>query len=136
MTLSAERLAETFKVSPFTANLALLVLRGRVDPLAHPKRFPRTVDWVNRCCHAPRTAEVKLAALDETLETYGVEGLAVEGAWIDRYHGDIVASYLNTGDTYSPTLLLDHDANRWRLTSWGDFYESVENRYSGESDDG
>lgn len=119
-------IADAFGVSRFTGALALLIIRGRVSPEAHLRRFPRTAEWLRQCYHAPRASEVKLAALDELLGAYGVEALRVEGAWVDRYHGDIVASYLNLGDTYATTLLLDHERQRWRLTSWGDFYEARE----------
>lgn len=124
--MKASRIAETFKVSLFSANLALLIIRGRVDPAAHPKRFPKLAANVAMCWGEPRRSEIKLAALDELLGTYGVEPLRIEGAFVDRYYYDIVASYLNTGDTYSHTLLLDHERRRWKLTSWGDFYEAYE----------
>ena len=126
MAISAKRIEETFSVSAFRANLALLVIRGRVDPENHPARFPRTADWIRQCYHAPSTSEIKLSALDELLQTYGVEPLRVPGVWVDRYHGDVVASYLNTGDTYRLTLLLDHESRRWKLTSWGDWLERYE----------
>lgn len=127
--MKASRIAETFQVSSFTANLALLIIRGRVKPEDHPRRFPKTCRWVDQCYNAPRRSEIKLAALDEILGTYGAEALRIEGAWVDRFYGDIVATYLNTGDTYAPTLLLDHESSVWKLTSWGDFYESAEARY-------
>ena len=77
----------------------------------------------------PRTS-AQAAALDELLRIYGVEPIRIEGAFIDRYHFDIVASYLNTGDAYATTLLLDHDEQRWTLTSWGDFLEANESKYT------
>lgn len=126
MAIAASRISETFDVSPFSANLALLIIRGRVKPADHPGRFPRTAAWLSQCYHRPSSSEIKLAALDELLGTYGVEPIRVPGAWIDRYHGDIVASYLNIGDTYTITLLFDHETSRWKLTSWGDWYEAFE----------
>ena len=126
--MKAARLAEIFDVSLFDANLALLILRGRWTPERSPKRFPRTCRWLDQCFHRPRNSEIKLEALDELLRTCGVEPIRIEGAWIDRYYMDIVASYLNVGETYATTLLLDHEEQRWRLTSWGDFYEANEHR--------
>jgi len=125
--MKASRLAETFSVSLFTGNLALLVLRGRVDPTKHTNRFPLTNRWIGSCYHYPRTQEIKLEALNELLGGYGVECIRLEDSW-DTFYGDCVASYINLGDTYTPTLLLDHQQNRWRLTDWGSWYEAAEQR--------
>lgn len=110
--------------SLFEANLALLIMRGRVDPLNHPRRFPNTCKWIDACYNTPRRSEIKLSALDELLHTYGVEPINDENTFVDSYYGSVIASYLNVGETYMPTILLDHVHSRWRLTSWGDFYES------------
>lgn len=126
--IKASRIAESFRVTSFEANLALLIIRGRIDPLAHPRRFPATARWIGQCYNLPRKSEIKLAALDELLGGCGVEVISDERFYVDSYHGNIVASYVNTGDTYSPTILLDHLSGRYRLTSWGDFYESLESR--------
>lgn len=124
--IAPNRIADTFKVSQFSACMALLIIRGRVNPANHPRRFPQLAAWLRKCYHEPNRREQKLEALNELLGTYGVEALRVEGAWVDSYHGDIVASYLNTGDTYSNTLVVDSESGRWRLTSWGNFYEAYE----------
>ena len=133
--MKAQRIAEVFDCGSFDANLALLIIRGRVDPAKHPRRFPRTVEWAQSCHFPPRKRELKLTALDELLRTHGVEAIQPEGAWVDRYYGSCVASYLNTGDTYAPTLLLDHEVERWKLTSWGDFLEAWEARQVGENEE-
>lgn len=39
-----------------------------------------------------------------------------------------VASYVNFGDTYDTTVLLDHETNRLQITSYGDWVESHGNR--------
>lgn len=126
MAIKAQAIADTFGVSLFSANLALLIIRGRVKPADHPARFPKTAAWLNRCYHQPHSTEIKLAALDELLGTYGVETIDVPGAWVSKFYGSAVASYLNTGDTYRCTLLIDHDSCRWKLTSWGDWFEAFE----------
>jgi hypothetical protein len=115
--VKAQDISDCMDCSLFEANLALLIMRGRVDPLSHPRRFPKTCEWVNTCYNSPRASEVKLCALDELLRTHGVEALSTEDA-------HCAAEYLNTGCTYATTILLDHVHGRWRLTSWGDFYES------------
>ena len=123
--MKAHRLAETFDVSLFTGNLALLVLRGRIDPTKHPKRFSLTNRWIGSCYHRPDNQSIKLEALNELLGGYGVEYIRLEDSW-DPFYGDCAASYINLGDTYTTTLLLDHQQNRWRLIDWGSWYEEAE----------
>ena len=123
--MKASRIAETFDVSLFDANLALLIIRGRIDVTKHPKRFPLTASWLRACYHSPRKPEIKLEALNELLGGCGVECIEVDGRHVDSYYMNTVASYINLGETYAVTLLLDHEPCRWSLTSWADFYESV-----------
>jgi hypothetical protein len=122
--MKAQDISDCMDCSLFEANLALLIMRGRVDPLSHPRRFPNTCKWVDACYNSPHKFEVKLSALDELLRTYGVEHINDKNTYVDSFYGNIVATYLNTGCTYATTILLDHVHGRWRLTSWGDFYES------------
>lgn len=133
--MKAQRIADAFRVTLFEANLALLIIRDRVKPENHPNRFPRTNSWADGCHHYPSRREIKLEALDELLGTCGVEPIIDERIYIDRYHGNIVASYLNTGDTYAETLLFDNYENKWKLMSWGDFVESLDDHPLIEEDD-
>ena len=133
--MKAQRIADNFGVTLFEANLALLIIRGRVKPENHPKRFPRTNSWADGCYHYPNRREIKLEALDELLGTCGVEAISDERIYIDHYHGNTVASYLNTGDSYAETLLFDNYENKWKLTSWGDFVESLDDHPLIEEDD-
>lgn len=65
-----------------------------------------------------------LEAANAALRGYGTE--AIQGAWQDRYYQDIVAVYVNTGDTYNATVLYDVVAGKFQLTTLGDFVESHE----------
>lgn len=59
---------------------------------------------------------------------HGVE--AIRGDYfVDNYYHDIVALYVNMGDTYNPTLLYATDEDRWVLTTWGDWVERNQRRY-------
>lgn len=63
-----------------------------------------------------------MVAVDEALGTFGVE--AITGPeWLDSFHGNVVATYCNTRDSYCPTVLLCHKRGRFLLTSWGDYVE-------------
>jgi len=71
--------------------------------------------------------------LEESIEdageyaTFGVE--AIRGAWHDRYYGDIVALYLNTGETYNCTLIYDCVKERFHVLDWGTFVETAPKYY-------
>ena len=136
--MKASRIAERLNVPLFDANLILLIIRGRFTdekfPSVFERRFPQTDAWLSSCFHKPRPREIALEMLNELIETCGVEAIEDNRFYVDRYYGNIVASYLNTGDSYATTLLLDHIDNRWRLTSWGDFVESLDERAE-ESDE-
>jgi len=85
--------------------------------------FPATNRWIDACYHKPRRLDLILSAMDETFETFGVEPLR-------NRDGDCVAEYLNTGDSYAPTILFLHETRAFRVSSWGDFVETNERRYS------
>ena len=98
------------------------LLDGRKDPMD----YDAVSDWVNRCYTRHSDDELVFRALNSVLGTFGVE--AIEGRWVDRYHMEIQAVYLNTGDTYATTLLLDHETGNVHLTSWGDWVEANERK--------
>lgn len=127
--MKAEQIAEAFDVSLDDAKLALRIVRYEVNPVDMPDRFPNTFNTyrhltsqIERCIGTD--SECRMSALNELLLTHGVEAIRTS-EHIDRYHLDIRASYLNTGDTYNTTILLDHRDNKWLLTSWGDFADSI-----------
>lgn len=72
------------------------------------------------------------AALDYAntlVEGHGVE--AIRGDYhVDGYYQDIVALYVNTGDTYSATILYDTERERYYATTFGDWVEKNQKRYS------
>lgn len=68
-------------------------------------------------------AEQRIEEINSLLHGYGTE--AVRGEWQNGYWCDIVAVYVNMGDTYSTTVVHIRDVG-FRVMSWGDFVE----RYS------
>lgn len=67
------------------------------------------------CYHSPSTMDLRMHALNALGETYGLEH--AEGN-----HG--VVSFLNSGDTYNPTIIYWHGT--YRVQSFGDFVETME----------
>lgn len=126
MAITAASIEKALSVSRFQANLTLLLIRRRVDPTLYPRRFPQTCAWVNACYHPPRNNEVILEAINEIIGGSGVESVGHECIYVDNYYRNTIGSYVNTGDTYSYTILFDHVKKRWKLTTWGDFLETYD----------
>jgi hypothetical protein len=87
------------------------VLRGEIDPLW----FLSVREWADDYHGEPEDWLLKLQAIDLIMEESGVEDLIEDGKPI--------ASYVNNGDTYKPTVVYDHKKEEFLITSWGDFYE-------------
>ena len=120
--LNKDDLQKSFRISPEQADQINGLINGTVDP----QNFSAVEAWVRSCWGMPKHDELVMCAINQIIEGCGVEGLPVEGAWIDSYHHNFIASYVNTGDTYSPTILLDHENEEYLLTTLGDFLEQWE----------
>lgn len=88
-------------------------------------RFPASNQWFNQCHHEPKRLDRILACINEAMGGFGVEAI-----WGENDTHWPVADYINTGDTYSATILFNRETCAFQLTSWGDFYERNERRYS------
>lgn len=97
------------------------IIADIIEGKRSPEDFASVQRWIAQCYHPPRKAELKLEAINEVLEGHGVE--ALRGRHVDNFHYDVQACYVNMGDTYAPTVLLDHEELRWHFTSWGDWIE-------------
>lgn len=122
-----ESLTRTCK-DPNAAEKAAAILNDEFDP----EDIPAVAKWVAKCYHRPSEGELKMAALDAVLEGFGVEAIRVEGEWVSHYHGDLVASYVNQGDTYTETVVHDHETDEFHVTSWGDWLEKWESEHERE----
>lgn len=61
-------------------------------------------------------------AADVLLDGHGVESIRCPSR-------GLLAVYVNTGDTYSATLLCNVATGAWRVTTWGDYVEAFERRH-------
>lgn len=111
-----------YSISYEDAQSVFRLMNGTVDPL----EFKSVKKWISAYGHRPHRAEMVMQALNEVLGGHGVEAIRVEGAWVDTYHHDIVATYVNMGDTYAATVVYDTDHDRFELSTWGDFVERRE----------
>jgi hypothetical protein len=97
----------------------------------------RGIEWLNKLHTEPSKAAREarrilttagsvgraMRYLNELLETYGVEAIR------DR-NGHAVAEYLNTGETYTTTILYDHTTRSFRVTTMGDWVEGYERKHA------
>lgn len=96
---------------------------GRLDP----EVFGSVRSWIRQCFHRPSDTELIMVACNEILEGFGVECL--RGEWLDDFHHDIQASYVNMGDCYLTTVIRDHMRERWLMTTIGDLVEKDSDRF-------
>ena len=82
---------------------------------AELEALPAGAARLRECYHPPKTYDLRLHCLDALGESFGVEGFQLRtGEFCD---------YLNTGDTYAPTLLRVN--GRYRVGCWGDIAERM-----------
>lgn len=68
---------------------------------------------VRECHNEPALQDLRMTCLDAECETFGVEAFQVRGGdWCE---------YLNTGDTYAPTIV--RLRGTYRIACWGDLVE-------------
>ena len=65
----------------------------------------------------------KMKAVDKALDNHGVE-------YIRDRHGETIAAYSNSGETYAPTIVRDYATGNYRLTTLGDYVEAYERRHA------
>lgn len=94
----------------------------RSELAAHPAGAARIAE----CYHPPKTYDVRMHVLDAIAETHGVEYASPRN---DSFCSPKGFEYLNTGDTYAPTIIRFCETGRYRVASWGDVVEASPGRY-------
>ena len=64
--------------------------------------------------------------INELLGTHGVEAIRCGDSYVDSYFYDIVATYCNTGDAYTSTVLYDTERDVFYVTTYADWIETAE----------
>lgn len=57
------------------------------------------------------------------IEGEGVESITAEDVYVNSYYRDIIALYINKGDSYDTTILYDTYMNRVEIVAWASWYE-------------
>lgn len=73
----------------------------------NPYAWEDCVKWMDKCFNTPKEDELRLCALNQILEGYGIESF--EGEWQNGYWCNVVCSYVNMGDSYIYTIILHRD---------------------------
>lgn len=126
----AEQFTELARTAhdPEAAEKMAAILNDELDP----ETIEAVEDHVRQMYNKPDSDHLKMLAFDALFDLHGIEAIRVEGEWVDNYHGDIVATYCNTGDTYALTLLHESETGALVLTSYGDWLEAWEQENRGE----
>jgi hypothetical protein len=101
-----------------SAEEARAVLEGKKAP----EDYPEVAQLVRGCYNRPRLYELKMAALNELGESFGVEAVFSARSCVEPEF-----TYLNAGDAYAETLVR-YRSGTYRVTSWGDVVEAMERR--------
>jgi hypothetical protein len=92
-------------------------LRRLLESPAAVRAHPAAIARDRECYNSPALHDLRLHALDAVAETCGVEYVAP--GHNARSPG---FEYLNTGDTYCPTIIR-LNSGRYIVSSWGDIVE-------------
>jgi hypothetical protein len=124
---SKKALIEQLHSTPEQAETIRGLIRGELHT-RDEARFPRANASFDRCYSQPNRLTRIMECLNEVLDMHGVEPLGPV-----HYRNGPPAEYLNAGDTYTATLLFDHNTRTFKLTSWGDWLERNERKsWSGQ----
>lgn len=103
-------------------------LRKILEGVAIPKgvdklgKLTLTADWVRTCYHRPTQIEINMHAASELTGMHGTEALfGAQVKWPDM-------EYVNSGDTYTTTLIYDYLRGRYLVMSYGDWVEREERK--------
>lgn len=120
---SQKALISSLNIAAEQATTVRGLIRGEICT-RDTEKFPKSNSYFSKCYHEPCRLARILECLNECIGAHGVECIGEA-----RTYGP-PAEYLNTGDTYSATILFDHIAGNFKLTTWGDWYEANENKPS------
>ena len=93
------------------------ILDGTLDP----ETFKSVQDWISVSYNKPNTEEMKMCAINQVLEAYGVESI-LTSKWENGYWCDILCTYVSMGDSYIPTVI-HHRKHGFMVAGIGDIIE-------------
>ena len=98
------------------------IVRGLMKGDIEPETIPSTNEWVNQCYNRPSQDELIMHAISCVLDLYGVEAM---GESLGSYYRHAPQySYVNSGDTYACTVILNNESGRFIVSDIGTLIES------------
>lgn len=116
---SIKTLSAIFPENPKQARAILEMTREDFLTAESCVHFDSVKQMIRASYHPPKVYSMKMHALDIVGRFHGSES-------IESTKGEY-AEYLNTGDTYAPTLI--RWRGRYRVQSLGDFVETMERQH-------
>jgi len=93
------------------------ILNGILDP----RTFSTVREWIDVCFYDPCSDELKMHAINQVLEGYGIEAVRTT-KWKNGFWCDVLCTYINMGDSYIPTII-HHRKHGYMVASIGDVIE-------------
>ena len=118
------RLVEFLAITDDQADQVIRLIRSQI----HPFDYPGVARWADQCYHTPsgNAPETIMKAIDEVIGTCGTEAIFADEFSCTRP----VFEYCNTGDSYAGTIAYDYARGKYLLTSYGDWVEKNDRKYS------
>jgi len=93
------------------------ILNGTINP----RTFSIVREWIDVCFYEPCSDELKMHAINEVLEGYGIEAVRTT-KWKNGFWCNVLCTYVNMGDSYIPTVI-HHRKHGYMVASIGDVIE-------------
>lgn len=116
----ADEIKKTFKVTQKEAGIIDILLKNAVT--ARREGLHEVVDK-------------NLKEVNDFINGFGVESVTAEDYQVDNYYYNIIALYINMGDTYDTTIVYDTENNEFEVSSWGDWFERWESEHKQEEEE-
>jgi hypothetical protein len=105
------------QTDPETIEIVNGILIGSIDP----RTYSTVREWIDVCFYDPCSDELKINAINQVLEGYGIEAIRTS-KWKNGYWCDILCNYVNMGDSYITTVI-HHRKHGFMVSSIGDVIE-------------
>jgi len=126
-------MAKSYRRRPlpkFTAK-NLIEVFGSLRSLKHDFTEKTALALANMRQATSKDIDRVLFAVNKAIDGFGVEAINSEDAW-SSYYGNAVALYVNTGDTYSSSVVYDINKHQLYVTDYGEWVERNEKLFPHE----
>ena len=121
---TVKRIAQELNIDRAQAYTIRQIVRGELNREALYALSPRVEKWAEQeCYNRPSLREVAMETINDIMRAHGIESIEKPDAHGDGRYSDYI-DYINTGDTYSTTIL--RDGSRYWIGTYGDTTEKLE----------